>query len=123
MRKTAKLVIAASTVAMILGTVAFVPKVALANEAGLVAQGKKIAESRKKGNCFACHNYKGAYLAGNIGPTLVNIKARFPDEAKLRAQIWDATKANPNTMMPPFGRHEILTGKEIDAVTAWVYTL
>lgn len=123
MRKTAKLVIAASTVAMLLGTMTLMPKVAFADGASLAAQGKKIAENRKKGNCFACHNYKGARLAGNIGPTLVNIKARFPDEAKLRTQIWDATKANPNTMMPPFGRHEILSGKEIDAVTAWVYTL
>ncbi len=123
MRKTAKLVIAASTVALLLGSMVLVPKVASANEATLVAQGKKIAESRKKGNCFACHSYKGAYLPGNVGPPLVHMKARFPDKAKLRAQIWDATKANPNTMMPPFGRHEILSNKEIDAVTAWVYTL
>jgi len=123
MRKTAKLVIAASTVAMLLGTMMIVPKVAFADEASLAAQGKKIAENRKKGNCFACHTYEGAHLAGNVGPPLVAMKARFPDKAKLRAQIWDATKANPNTMMPPFGRHEILSNKEIDAVTAWVYTL
>ncbi|VAX12621.1 Sulfur oxidation protein SoxX [hydrothermal vent metagenome] len=123
MRKTAKLVIAASTVAMLLGTMMLVPKVAFADEAALAAQGKKIAENRKKGNCFACHTYEGAHLAGNVGPPLVAMKARFPDKAKLRAQIWDATKANPNTMMPPFGRHEILSEKEIDAITAWVYTL
>jgi len=123
MRKTVKLVIATSTVALLLGSMALVPKVASADEATLVTQGKKIAENRKKGNCFACHSYKGAYLPGNVGPPLVHMKTRFPDEAKLRAQIWDATKANPNTMMPPFGRHEILSNKEIDAVTAWVYTL
>ncbi len=123
MRKTAKLVIAASTVAMLLGTMMIVPKVAFADEASLAAQGKKIAENRKKGNCFACHTYEGAHLAGNVGPPLVAMKARFPDKTKLRAQIWDATTANPNTMMPPFGRHEILSNKEIDAVTAWVYTL
>jgi sulfur-oxidizing protein SoxX len=51
------------------------------------------------------------------------MKARFPDKAKLRAQIYDATKNNPNSIMPPFGRHEILSDKEIDAVTEWVYTL
>ncbi len=122
MRKTAKLVIAASTVAMLLGTMTLVPQVVVADEA-LAAKGKKIAENRKKGNCFACHDYKGAHLAGNVGPPLVAMKSRFPDKAKLRTQIWDATRANPNTMMPPFGRHEILSEKEIDAVTAWVLTL
>ncbi len=122
MRKTAKLVIAASTVAMLLGTMTLVPQVVVADEA-LAAKGKKIAENRKKGNCFACHNYEGAHLAGNVGPPLVAMKSRFPDKVKLRAQIWDATKLNPNTMMPPFGRHEILSEKEIDAITEWVLTL
>jgi sulfur-oxidizing protein SoxX len=51
------------------------------------------------------------------------MKARFPEKAKLRAQIWDATKANPNSMMPPFGKHEVLSDKEIDAITEWVWTL
>ncbi len=122
MRKTAKLVIAASTVAMLLGTMTLVPQVVVADEA-LAAKGKKIAENRKKGNCFACHNYEGAHLAGNVGPPLVAMKSRFPDKAKLRAQIWDATKLNPNTMMPPFGKYEILSEKEIDAITEWVLTL
>ncbi len=123
MRKSAKLVAAASTVAVLLSSLALVtPGVALADEAK-AAEGKKIAENRKKGNCFTCHDYKGAHLPGNIGPPLVAMKARFPDKAKLRAQIWDATKNNPNTMMPPFGRHEILSDKEIDAVTEWVWTL
>ena len=122
MRKTAKLVIAASTVAMLLGTMTLVPQVVVADEA-LAAKGKKIAENRKKGNCFACHDYKGAHLAGNVGPPLVAMKSRFPDKAKLRAQIWDATKLNSNTMMPPFGKYEILSEKEIDAITEWVLTL
>jgi sulfur-oxidizing protein SoxX len=122
MRKPAKLVAAASSVAVLLGAMALSPSIAVADEA-LAAEGKKIAENRKKGNCFTCHDYKGAHLAGNIGPPLVAMKARFPDKAKLRAQIWDSTKANPNTMMPPFGRYEILSDKEIDAITEWVLTL
>ncbi len=122
MRKSAKLITAASSVALLLGALAVVPGVASADEA-LAAEGKKIAENRKKGNCFACHDYKGAHLAGNIAPPLVAMKARFPDKAKLRAQIWDPTKNNPNTIMPPFGKHEILSEKEIDAVTEWVWTL
>ncbi len=122
MRKTAKLVIAASTVAMLLGTLTLAPQVVVADEA-LAAKGKKIAENRKKGNCFTCHHYEGAHLAGNVGPPLVAMKARFPDKAKLRAQIWDSTAINPATMMPPFGKHEILTEKEIDAIIEWAYTL
>jgi sulfur-oxidizing protein SoxX len=121
MRKSAKLVAAASSVAMLLGAMAMTPNIAVAES--LVAQGKKVAEDRKKGNCFTCHDYKGAHLAGNVGPPLVAMKARFPDKAKLRAQIWDASKINPHSMMPPFGKYEILSNKEIDAITEWVYTL
>jgi sulfur-oxidizing protein SoxX len=119
MRKPANIIAAASTIAALLGSMALVPEVAVA---GLVEDGKKVAENRKKGNCFTCHDYKGAHLAGNIGPPFIAMKARFPDKAKLRAQIWDATKANPNSMMPPFGKHGVLTEKEIDAVTEWVLT-
>ena len=121
MRKPVMIVAAASAIAVVLGSMSFAP-VALA-DSELAATGKKIAENRKKGNCFTCHSYKGSHLAGNIGPPLVAMKARFPDKAKLRAQIWDATKANPNTMMPPFGKHAILSEKEIDAVVEWVLTL
>ena len=121
MRKPVMIVAAASAIAVVLGSMSFAP-VALA-DSDLVAAGKKVAENRKKGNCFTCHAYKGAKMAGNVGPPLVAMKARFPDKAKLRAQIADATATNPNSMMPPFGRHAILTEKEIDAVVEWVLTL
>jgi len=88
-----------------------------------IEQGKKLTFNRKKGNCLACHQIKGGNLAGNVGPALVSMKARFPDKAVLRAQIFDATKKNPNTMMPPFGRHKILSGAEIDKVVEFVYSL
>ena len=121
MRKTAKLILAASSVALLLGSMSLVPTQVIAEES-LVEQGKKIAENRKKGNCFTCHHYEGAHLAGNIGPPFIAMKDRFPDKAILRAQIGDSTKNNPNSMMPPFGRHEVLTDKEIDAITEWVYS-
>lgn len=119
MRKPANIIAAASTIAALLGSLALVPGVASAD---IVEEGKKVAENRKKGNCFTCHDYKGAHLAGNIGPPFIAMKARFPDKAKLRAQIWDATAANPNSMMPPFGKHGVLSEKEIDAITEWVLT-
>jgi sulfur-oxidizing protein SoxX len=88
-----------------------------------IAEGKKIAFDRVKGNCLACHMIEGGELPGNIGPPLVAMKARFPDKAKLRAQIWDSTRSNPNSIMPPFGRHEVLTESEIDKVVEFVHSL
>ena len=88
-----------------------------------IADGKKVAFDRKKGNCLACHMIADGSLPGNIGPPLVAMKARFPDKADLRAQIWDSTVANPNTIMPPFGKHRILSEKEVDLVTEFIYSL
>jgi len=123
MRKTAKLITTASALATVLGVLSLSPQLASAADASVVEQGKQIAFDRKKGNCLACHQIEGGALPGNIGPPLVAMKARFPDKAKLRAQIWDSTKNNPNSMMPPFGRHEILTEGEIDKVVEFIYTL
>lgn len=123
MRKPANMIATAGAVAVLLGTMTFVPTQSALADDDLVTQGKKIAEDRKKGNCFACHAYEGVAMAGNIGPPLVAMKARFPDKAKLQAQISDPTKANPNSIMPPFGKHEILSDKEIKAITEWAYTL
>ena len=99
------------------------PQIAAAAEGSAVEQGKKIAFNRKKGNCLTCHQIEGGTLPGNIAPPLIAMKARFPEKAKLRAQIWDATVANPHSMMPPFGRHGILSDKEIDLVVEYVHSL
>ncbi len=88
-----------------------------------IAAGKKIAFDRTKGNCLACHQIAGGKLAGTIAPPLVAMKSRYPDKAKLRNQIRDASVANPNTIMPPMGRHKILSEKEIDLVTDFIYSL
>ena len=122
MRTPAKMIAAASAVAVLLGSMTLMPARSASAE-DLVAEGKKIAEDRKKGNCYACHAYEGADLAGNVAPPLVAMKARFPDKQKLIDQISDPTKANANSMMPPFGKHEILSKKEIEAVAEWVHTL
>jgi sulfur-oxidizing protein SoxX len=90
--------------------------------AGPSEPGKSIAVERGKGNCLACHAIADGKLPGNLGPPLVGMKMRYPDKAKLRAQIWDATRANPNSRMPPFGRHMLLTEEEIDLVTDYIYS-
>lgn len=83
---------------------------------------EEVTFGRKAGNCLACHMIPGGNLPGNIGPPLLAMKARFPNKADLRAQIWDATEKNPNTIMPPFGKHGVLTEKQIDQVTNYIYT-
>ncbi|MGO9444970.1 MAG: sulfur oxidation c-type cytochrome SoxX [Thiobacillaceae bacterium] len=99
---------------------------ALAADAPKAVTGKDLAYDRSKGNCLACHGMptqKDAEATGLFGPPLIAMSARFPDKAKLRAQIMDATIANPNTSMPPFGRNKILTEQEIDKITDFIYGL
>ncbi len=122
MRITAHITTTASIVTLI-SCLGFAPGIASADEGADLEKGKELAFNRKKGNCLACHQIEGGSLAGNIGPPLVAMKARFPDYDKLRAQISDARTNNPNTIMVPFGPHAVLTGSEIDLVTKFIYTL
>ncbi len=88
--------------------------------------GKDIAFNNRKGNCLACHTMPtvpDALSGGLYGPPLVAMNARFPDKAKMRAKIWDATATQPTTSMIPFGKHGVLTEKEIDKVTDYIYGL
>ncbi|WP_442869310.1 sulfur oxidation c-type cytochrome SoxX [Bradyrhizobium sp. CCBAU 11357] len=88
-----------------------------------VTEGQKLAFDRGKGNCLTCHVIKGGDLPGTIGPELKDIKSKYPDRNELTAIIFDETKRNPQTMMPPFGRNRILTEQEIDAIVDFLQTL
>ena len=123
--KTFKHAIAtAVSVAALLGSLGLAPMSASAADgASSVEQGKAIAFDRKKGNCLGCHAIAGGDLPGNIGPPLIAMKARFPDRNVLRDQIADATKRNPNSAMPPFGRHGVMSADEIEKVTDFIHTL
>lgn len=88
-----------------------------------IAAGKALAFDRNAGNCLSCHMIPDGELPGNVGPPLIQMKLRFPDRGVLRAQIWDAGIRNPNTVMPPYGRHSILTEAEIDRVVDFVLTI
>ena len=48
---------------------------------------------------------------------------RLVTKDELREQIWDSTKSNPTSAMPPFGKNEILTEQEIDQLVEFIYTL
>ena len=38
-------------------------------------------------------------------------------------QLYDPGATNPNTRMPPFGKHQIISDGEIDAIVEYLYTL
>ena len=91
-----------------------------------VATGARLAQDVAKGNCLACHAMPSdakAVTSANIGPPLVAIRARFPEREQLRRQVWDAGLTNPDTVMPPFGKHQILTTEEIDLIVDYLCTL
>jgi sulfur-oxidizing protein SoxX len=88
------------------------------------AAGRAIAHDPYLGNCLACHRIPGdatAVTLATIGPPIVDMRARFPDRAELRAQIWDPTVRNPYTVMPPFGKHGVLSERQIDLVLDYIY--
>lgn len=97
--------------------------VAPAGAQSTVTEGRKLAFDRGKGNCLTCHVIEGGDLPGTIGPELKDLKAKYPDRNELVAIIFDETKRNPQTMMPPFGRNRILTEQEINAIVDFLQTL
>ena len=96
---------------------------AAADPAAMIAQGKKIAMDRSAGNCIACHVIPGGESPGTIGPPLIAIQARIPSKEKLKEQLWDSTKANPQSPMPPFGKYQILTDEQLNQVVEYVWSL
>lgn len=88
-----------------------------------VAEGKVLATERSKGNCLACHSFDDGELPGTLGPPLLAMKLRFPDREALESQICDATIRQPDSRMPPFCRHGILTEEEVELIVDYLYTL
>ncbi len=88
-----------------------------------VNKGRQIAFNRDKGNCLACHEIADGEFPGNIGPPLKKLQTRFKTKQQLLAQIWDASRFNPETSMLPFGKNKILTVTEIDQVVDYLWDL
>jgi len=109
----------------LVNAIAFGAALFVAGDAGAqtpAMPGQALAFDRGKGTCLTCHDIKGGDSPGNVGPPLADMKARFPDRGALTAIIFDETKRNPQTVMPPFGRNLILTPQEIDAIVDFLYT-
>jgi L-cysteine S-thiosulfotransferase len=79
-----------------------------------------------KGNCIACHQLPagaGPATRADLGPRLEGARMRALGRAALRQAIVDPTRANPDTVMPPFGRHRLLDAAEIDRLVQFLEAL
>jgi sulfur-oxidizing protein SoxX len=90
---------------------------------GDVEAGKAVAMDRARGNCIACHLMPGADSPGAIGPALIAMQTRYPSKEDVAQQIWDPTIKNPEVVMPPFGKHGILSNKEFVDVVEYIWSL
>ena len=81
---------------------------------------------RDKGHCIACHQVPagaGPATRADLGPRLEGARMRDLGRERLRGLIVDPMQANPDTVMPPFGRHRILEPAEIDRVVEYLLAL
>ncbi|MDE2007155.1 MAG: sulfur oxidation c-type cytochrome SoxX [Rhodospirillales bacterium] len=101
---------------------ALLPASAFAADAADIAAGQRIAFDRALGNCLACHVIAGGDQPGDIGPPLSGMKVRFPKRQDLFAIIANEQARNPQTIMPPFGRNDLLTTAQINQVIDFLYT-
>jgi sulfur-oxidizing protein SoxX len=79
-----------------------------------------------KGYCIACHQLPegiGPATRADLGPRLEGARMRALGKAAVRDLIADPMRANPDTVMPPFGRHRILEPTEIDRLVEFLHAL
>lgn len=79
-----------------------------------------------KGNCIACHQVsdaKAPQTRSDLGPRLEGARMRAIGRERLRALLNDPMANNPDTLMPPFGRHRILDAAEIDRIIDYLDAL
>lgn len=104
--------------------------------AGDADKGRAIATAGGEASCVLCHAIPGARgAAGNLGPSLAGVGRRL-SAAQLKARIVDASRADPQSAMPPYGRTQglyqvaaryrgrpLLSDEQIDDVVAFLLTL
>jgi sulfur-oxidizing protein SoxX len=93
------------------------------------AQGRPVPDTftrADKGYCIACHQLPegvGPATRADMGPRLEGARMRALGRARLRELIADPTRANPDTLMPPYGKHHILEAKEIERLVDYLHAL
>lgn len=122
MRRPAISLAIAASITLLPGTICTIGTASAASSE-TIKKGKEIAFNRKTGNCLACHIMDDGISPGDIGPPLIAMRARYSDREKLHSQIHDPTISNPDSRMPPFGKHRVLSKEEIDNLVDYLYTL
>ena len=100
-------------------------------------RGREIVGNRQVGLCLLCHTgpFPQQRFQGNLAPDLSGAGARA-SIGQLRLRIVDASRLNPNTIMPPYYRVDglthvaasdrgrpILAAEQIEDVVAFLSTL
>ncbi len=75
------------------------------------ARGRAIVVNRQVGLCLLCHTgpFPGGAVPGHARRRTSRAPARAGREGQLRLRIVDATRLNPDTIMPPYYRVDGLT--------------
>ncbi len=109
----------------------------LTGEPGDPTRGRAIVANRQQGLCLLCHSgpFPETPLQGNLAPSLAGAGSRW-SAGQLRLRIVDASRLNPNTIMPPYYRTKdlthvapayvgkpILSAEQIEDVVAFLATL
>ena len=106
----------------------------LSGQPGDPTRGKSIVVSRQTGLCILCHSVPSTEerFQGNLAPDL-RISVGNLNAAQLRARLVDASRSQPNTIMPSYYRIDhlhrvapsfagktILSGQDIEDVVAYL---
>lgn len=109
----------------------------LPGAAGDPVAGRKIVVDRHVGLCLLCHGgpFPEERFQGDLAPNLSGVGARL-SAGQIRLRIVDASRVNPNTIMPPYFRTDnlqhvapahrgktVLTAQQIEDVVAFLVTL
>ena len=105
--------------------------------AGDPARGRAIVGNRQLGLCLLCHTgpFPEDRLQGTLAPSLAGVGSRL-SAGQLRLRIVDASRVNPNTIMPPYYRTQdltrvagsyagkpVLSAEQVEDVVAFLATL
>jgi sulfur-oxidizing protein SoxX len=109
----------------------------LTGKPGDAARGRTIVADRSAGLCLLCHSapIPEERFQGNLAADLAGAGARW-SEGQLRLWLVDASRVNPNTIMPPYYRLDrlqrvasvfagkpILTAQQIEDAVAYLASL
>ena len=109
----------------------------LTGAAGDPTRGRAVILDRRLGACLLCHTgpFPEEKFQGTLAPDLSGAGSRW-SEGQLRLRIVDATRLDPDTIMPPYYRLDgltrvgerwrgkpILSAEQIEDVVAFLLTL